>query len=211
MNFIFISTDCLFFKVLFCCFVVFVHKKGVSLRNAFIYTESPVSLWLIVSVRNMKPDFPLMPFTNTLVKIVHQCKICLPIQAFLPIVATYIGCKTEQVIRGANTANRHIQGRATETRIDVQGFICKSSQRFKYLLAEHTKIFNRLIRWLILYTKFVRSSTTDKLVKFKMFGQSHGIRNLDNVKSCKDCCQGCQNGIDYDRPFIFAVHSPFSL
>ena len=155
-------------------------KKGVSLRNALVYTESSVSLWLIVSVRNMKPDFPLMPFTNALVKIVHQGKIRLPIQAFLPIVATYIGCKTEQVIRGANTAYRHIQSGTTETRIDVQRFICKSSQRFKYLLSEHTKIFNCFLRWLILYTKFVRSSTTDKLVKFKMFGQSHGTYFLSS-------------------------------
>lgn len=32
-------------------------------------------------------------------------------------------------------------------------------------------------------------------------------RILDYVQSCKDCGEGCQNGIDYDRPFIFVVHN----
>lgn len=60
-----------FFEVSFCHFVIFGHKKSVSLRNAFVYAKCPVSLWHIVSVRNMQPDAISVPLANALVKVVH--------------------------------------------------------------------------------------------------------------------------------------------
>ena len=84
-----------------CCFVVLLFlyiKKAFLLRNALVYTESPVSLWHIVSVRNMKPDTISVPLANALVKVAHQHDVTLPIEAFLPIATPHIGCKTIQVI-----------------------------------------------------------------------------------------------------------------
>ena len=83
-----------FFEVSFCHFVILGHKKKRFLRNALVYTESPVSLWHIVSVRNMQPDTISVPLTNALVKVAHQHDVPLPIQTFLPIATPHIGCKT---------------------------------------------------------------------------------------------------------------------
>ena len=88
-----------FFEVLLCYFATFGHKKKrFFLRNAFIYAKCPVSLWHIVSVRNMQPDTISVSLTNALVKVAHQHDVPLPIQTFLPIATPHIGCKTIQVI-----------------------------------------------------------------------------------------------------------------
>ena len=108
-----------FLKCYFVTLLLSYTKKAFLLRNALVYAKCPVSLWHIVSVRNMKPNAISVPFTNALVKVARQHYVPLPIQAFLPIATFHISRKTEQVIGGANTANRHIQSGTTETRIDV--------------------------------------------------------------------------------------------